>query len=248
MAEAATVAHHSRDLPNPPKIGGFVPFSSCDYPGELACVVFLAGCPWRCHYCHNPHLQARKQVPGVPVWAEILVWLEQRRGLLDAVVFCGGEPLAEKHLPAMLRDVQAMGFKAALHTGGAYPARLAHCLPYLDWVGFDVKTGFADYLQVTLVPRSGDPARTSLQQLIESGVAYECRTTIHPQLHDDAALLALTDTLAGLGVRDYALQRYRPQGVESALLGSNPLPAGYPAAETVAEIAGKFARFCVRND
>ncbi|BCL76725.1 anaerobic ribonucleoside-triphosphate reductase activating protein [Jeongeupia sp. HS-3] len=248
MAEAAARLIASRDLPNPPQIGGFVPFSSCDYPGELACVVFLAGCPWRCHYCHNPHLQARQQVAGVPVWAEIVTWLEQRRGLLDAVVFCGGEPLAEKHLPAMLRDVKAMGFKAALHTGGAYPARLAHCLPYVDWVGFDVKTGFADYQQVTLVQRSGDPARASLQQVIDTGVAFECRTTIHPQLHDDAALLALADTLAGLGVQDYALQRYRPQGCESALLGSNPLPAGYPSASTCAAIAARFASFTVRND
>ncbi|MBM3117640.1 anaerobic ribonucleoside-triphosphate reductase activating protein [Jeongeupia naejangsanensis] len=242
------MAHQSRDLPNPPKIGGFVSFSSCDYPGQLACVVFLSGCPWRCHYCHNPHLQKRETVPGVPVWAELLGWLEQRRGLLDAVVFCGGEPLAEKHLPAMLRDVKAMGFKAALHTGGAYPARLAHCLPYLDWVGFDVKTGFADYLNVTLVPRSGDPALASLQQVIGSGVAFECRTTIHPQLHDEAALLALGETLAGLGVQDYALQRFRPQGTASPLLGSQPLPAGYPSAATTAALAERFPRFCVRND
>ncbi|GHD64184.1 anaerobic ribonucleoside-triphosphate reductase activating protein [Jeongeupia chitinilytica] len=248
MADAATVAPHSRDLPNPPKIGGFVPFSSCDYPGQLACVVFLSGCPWRCHYCHNPHLQKRGQVDGVPVWAEIIAWLEQRRGLLDAVVFCGGEPLAEKHLPAMLRDVKAMGFKAALHTGGAYPVRLAHCLPYLDWVGFDVKTGFAGYADVTLVPRSGDPALASLQQVIGSGVAFECRTTIHPQLHDEAALLALGDTLAGLGVQDYALQRFRPQGTASALLGSQPLPAGYPSNATTQALAAKFARFSVRND
>ncbi len=78
-----------------PVIGGLIPFSSVDYPGKLACVVFLAGCPWRCSYCHNPHLLSRKRHAGAPGWADTLLWLRTRLHLLDAVVFSGGEPLSE---------------------------------------------------------------------------------------------------------------------------------------------------------
>ena len=50
---AAQALRHS------PAVGGLTPFSTVDWPGTLAAVVFIAGCPWRCHYCHNPELQTR---------------------------------------------------------------------------------------------------------------------------------------------------------------------------------------------
>ncbi len=42
---------------SPLAIGGLVPFSTVDMPGRNAAVVFCQGCPWRCRYCHNGHLQ-----------------------------------------------------------------------------------------------------------------------------------------------------------------------------------------------
>ena len=41
-------------------IGGITPFSTVDWPGRLACVAFLAGCPWRCPYCDEELAQAKK--------------------------------------------------------------------------------------------------------------------------------------------------------------------------------------------
>src|SRR3546814_16635953 len=66
-----------------PSIGGIVPYSSVDWPGTLACVVFIAGCPWRCGYCHNPHLQVRT---GHYDWKAVLEFLGGRQGLLDAEI------------------------------------------------------------------------------------------------------------------------------------------------------------------
>ncbi|MDR3429523.1 anaerobic ribonucleoside-triphosphate reductase activating protein [Silvimonas sp.] len=223
--------------PHPPKLGGLVPFSSCDYPGKLACVVFISGCPWRCHYCHNPHLQTRSKTPTEPTWDDIVNWLEGRKGLLDAVVFCGGEPLTERWLPLMMAQVKAMGFEVALHTGGAYPERLKQCLPYLDWVGFDVKAPFAEYEGVTQIRSSGDPARESLRLIRDSGVAYECRTTIHPSLLNDDALLRLAGTLAVYGVQDFVLQPFRPNGCASSQLLQQPAPANYPSPATLQQLS-----------
>ncbi len=130
------------------RVGGFVPFTLTDYPGALAAVVFCQGCPWRCGYCHNPHLIAAHG-DDERDFARIVDWLGTRRGLLDAVVFSGGEPTAQAGLPAAIAAVRALGFKIGLHTGGAYPRRLAKVLPLVDWVGLDVKAPRAEYECVT---------------------------------------------------------------------------------------------------
>lgn len=189
-----------------PRIGGLVPYSSVDWPDMLAAVVFIAGCPWRCSYCHNPHLQSRA---GRYAWNDVLGFLRGRRGLLDAVVFSGGEPLAEPRLPDMVRAVQAMGFRVALHTAGIYPARLRDLLPRLDWVGLDIKTDAAGY--DALVGRSNSHATTQacLDALLAGAVEFECRTTWSPEWLGEPKLLALARALAARGVRQYAVQNHR---------------------------------------
>ena len=71
------------------RVGGLTRLSASDYPGKLAAVVFCQGCAWRCGYCHNPELQPARGAYEIP-WADVLAFLEKRRGLLDAVVFSGG--------------------------------------------------------------------------------------------------------------------------------------------------------------
>ena len=190
------------------RVGGLTPLSATDYPGELAAVVFCQGCPWRCGYCHNPHLV--DGAAGSPLgWDDVIAFLRRRRGLLDAVVFSGGEPLVQRALPQAVRETRALGFRVGLHTGGASPAALAAVLPLLDWVGFDVKAGFGDYAAVTGVRRSGERAQASLRLLLASGVAHELRTTVHPRRHTPHAVATLAARLAALGVRRYVLQEFR---------------------------------------
>ncbi len=92
MPDAVTL--HGAARADALRVGGFVPFTSTDYPGALAAVVFCQGCPWRCGYCHNPHLIAARG-DDERDFARIVDWLGTRRGLLDAVVFSGGEPTAQ---------------------------------------------------------------------------------------------------------------------------------------------------------
>lgn len=193
------------------QVGGLTTLSTSDYPGMLAAVVFCQGCPWRCGYCQNPHLLARRSAQPLS-WRELRDFFHRRRGLLDAVVFSGGEPTLQKGLLAAVKEVREMGFKAGLHTGGAYPDRLAQLLPYLDWVGMDVKTRFAKYDQVTLAPDSGVKAKKSVQLLLESGVDHEFRTTLHPLLISRQQLDLLARDLVQLGVEHYVLQKFRRHG------------------------------------
>ena len=189
-----------------PSIGGFVPFSTVDWPGELAAVVFIAGCPWACHYCHNPHLQQRL---GALSWDSILQTLQKRVGLLDGVVFSGGEPFNDPLCTELIHQTKALGFKVAVHTAGIYPQRLREALPSLDWVGLDIKTTPGGYPALTGRNKSAEPVQQCLETLLAWNGTFECRTTWHPNWLTETALLDLAQSLAAQGVRKYAVQRSR---------------------------------------
>ncbi len=163
------------------RVGGLTPLTTIDYPGELAAVVFCQGCPWRCCYCHNPELLPPRGEAAIP-WKEVLAFLERRLGLLDAVVFSGGEPTLQPALGGAMDAVRGLGFKVGLHSAGIYPTRLARLLPRLDWVGLDVKALPEDYLALTGAEGSGKSAWESARLLIDSGVSHELRLTVHPAL------------------------------------------------------------------
>ncbi len=193
-------------------LGGFTPLSTTDWPGKLAAVVFLQGCPWRCGYCHNAGLQPRCASARAPQWPEVLATLKRRVGLLDGVVFSGGEPTLQRGLGEALDTVRAAGLQTGLHTAGIYPSRLAALLPALDWVGFDLKTDLDDtaaYDALAGASHSAAAVRRSLDTLLASGIDFEIRTTYHPALIPDDALLAMARTLRGLGVTQWVLQRWQ---------------------------------------
>ncbi|KRB30397.1 anaerobic ribonucleoside-triphosphate reductase activating protein [Acidovorax sp. Root70] len=197
------------------RLGGFTPLTTIDFPGRLAAVFYCQGCPWRCGYCHNPELLDATAPPALP-WERALAFLESRRGLLDGVVFSGGEPTLQAALPAALAEVRAMGFATGLHTGGMYPERLAGLLPLLDWVGLDIKGPLHCYDAITRATGSGVKAYESLRRLLASGVAHECRTTWHAGLFSQDELLELAAFLAGQGVKHWAVQECRTPEAGSA--------------------------------
>jgi anaerobic ribonucleoside-triphosphate reductase activating protein len=227
------------------KVGGLTPFSATDYPGQLASVVFVQGCPWRCGYCHNPHLQPR--TAGSPLtWSDILARLQRRVGLIDAVVFSGGEPTMDPALADAIHAARALGFGIGLHTAGIYPRRLAEVLPLVDWVGLDVKAGWAHYDAVTRIAGSAEPARASLEAVLRSGVAHEVRTTLHPALHTAADLLALATELSALGVQRYVVQQFRATGCADGAL-AQVAPAKTLDEALLARLRGLFAEFVLRD-
>ncbi len=205
------VSRAAATAPQTLRVGGLTPLTSIDFPGRLAAVVYCQGCPWRCGYCHNPEL-LDATAPAALDWPQVLAFLEQRRGLLDGVVFSGGEPTLQAGLPAALAEVRAMGFETALHTGGMYPDRLTAALPLLDWVGLDIKGPLHRYDAITGTPGSGVKAFDSLRHLLASGVAHECRTTWHAGLFRVEELFALADQLAAQGVTHWSLQECRMPG------------------------------------
>lgn len=226
-------------------VGGIAPLTSVDFPGRLAAVIFLQGCSWDCGYCHNPHLiPVRAGTSGG--WDRVRELLLRRQGLLDGVVFSGGEPTQQDALAGALREVRSLSFQTGLHTSGAFPARLRGVLPLLDWVGLDVKTAFDDYAGITGSPSSGKKARESAVILLESGIDCEFRTTVHPLLHSPQSLLRLAEDLRALGARHWRLQGFRPEGCADATLKSS-CSSALPDPALEKRLREMFETFDVRH-
>lgn len=214
------------------------PLSTTDYPGQLSAVLFCQGCSWSCLYCHNSHL-IPADAPPATSWAEAASFLRRRRGLIDAVVFSGGEPTLQSELAEAMRFARELGFKVGLHTAGPSPERLSEVLALTDWVGFDVKAEFERYDEISGVPGSGAKARESLRLLAASGVDHECRTTAHPALFTAERLAALSESLFALGARRHVLQAFRSDGCRDEGLNA----AG---ADTVALLLERTAALAPR--
>ncbi|NLV78131.1 MAG: anaerobic ribonucleoside-triphosphate reductase activating protein [Rhodococcus sp.] len=194
-----------------PTIAGLVHLSTCDWPGHLVATAFLQGCPWQCTYCQNPDL-IDPRTPGALGWNEVQNFLTRRRGLLDGLVFSGGEPTRQPGLAPAAQWVREQGFGTGLHTAGAYPARLATVLPLLDWVGLDIKALPDDYPRITGVPASADRAFTSLRLVVDSGVDHEIRITVDPTVHTADHVHALVQHVRAAGAGAIVLQEARSTG------------------------------------
>lgn len=181
----------------------------------MVATVFAQGCPLNCSYCHNPGLIPVTE--GSLSWDSAVAFLENRRGLLDGVVFSGGEPTRQQSLVSAARDVREMKcFGIGVHTMGLYPARVEALLGegLVDWFGFDIKASWAKYPSITQVdaPSQASKAQRSLAYIIKAGIPYEARTTIHPALFSSSDIRSLAINLAEAGVTQWVVQRARSDG------------------------------------
>lgn len=229
------------------EIAALTPFTTIDYPGKLSAVVFVRGCPWRCVYCQNAWMQNRTPQEGDVDWQKVLHLLRRRQGLLDAVVFSGGEPCVDPALPAAVAEVKALGMCVGLHTCGAYPAHLKAVIDGVDWIGLDVKATInaQHYSSVTQAPKSWSHFLESFEIVANSGVKYEARTTAHPDYISPEQILELAHWLKVRGCTDYALQIFRK--APEVDLGLDSVTADYPGQAVLDELHGLFETFVLRR-
>ncbi len=190
--------------------------SSCTHawPGRIAATVTLQGCPWLCAYCGTPESHDPTG-EGRVTWQRVLEQLESHRGMVDAVVFGGGEPTAQDGLIPAIREVRALGYSVGLHTMGAHPGRLASVLPEVDWVGFDLKGTPDMYTHITGSDTAGTQAWASLESIHESGVDYEVQFTVDPTVHTREDILDTVRTIIHRGFHAPVLQQPRRAGASA---------------------------------
>ena len=172
------------------RIVGLQKMTLLDYPGRVACTVFLGGCNFRCPFCHNSELLDGSAEPVMDV-QELLAFLEKRKGLLDGVCITGGEPTLQKDLPELLSAIKALGYAVKLDTNGYRPEILKDLVGQglVDYVAMDVKNSPQRYAETAGLPGL-DIARIeeSLAFMLSGAVDYELRTTVAEPLHDRQAM------------------------------------------------------------
>ena len=192
-------------------ISGLQKMTLLDYPGHVACTVFLGGCDFRCPFCHNFELVTGKTEP-VMGEEELLAFLSKRKGLLEGVAVTGGEPcLYQRDLPRLLGRIRELGFMTKLDTNGYHPALLGDLLKdqLVDYVAMDIKNSPRKYAQTAgLTPEHFDLDRItkSIALLMEGSVDYEFRTTVVKELHEETDFEQIGEMIPG--AKRYFLQSF----------------------------------------
>ena len=191
-------------------IGGFQKLTLKDYPGKVAAICFTQGCQLRCPYCHNPDLvlprRFKSRAESEIISNEFFSYLKKRKGILDAVVLTGGEPLLQKDIQEVIKEIKALGFFVKLDTNGLLPGLLKNLLEggLLDYVALDYKNhaeGWNKATGVKIAKTMVSPYlmwEKSLLSLDQGHTPYEIRTTVVKEIHKIDDLKIMGRRLRGL--------------------------------------------------
>ena len=226
-------------------ISGWLKTTLLDFPGMVASTVFLAGCNFRCPYCHNPELVLPESIKNNPPLnqEEIFEYLAKYRKMLEGICISGGEPLIHRDLSGLCNRFKDLGLKTKLDTNGSYPHRLEALLDaaLLDYVAVDIK-GPPDKIDAIARPVTADTqlvnkVEQTVALLKKSGIAFEIRTTLAPGLLEAADLEAIGSWLKGCP--KFVLQQFRSGNTLDAFFQDLP---PYPP-EYLREAAAGLSRF-----
>ena len=196
-------------------IKGLQKLTLLDFPGRIACTIFLGGCNMRCPFCHNGDLVFPASGDEISV-ESFLDFLDSRRGRLQGVCVSGGEPTLHADLPLLLSQIKARGFEVKLDTNGTNPEMLSALIAdgLVDYVAMDIKNSLEKYPSTSGLSASDDSLidkiRLSAHILMQGRVDFEFRTTLMKEFHTVDDMRAIGQWLAG--GEKFFLQTYREEG------------------------------------
>ena len=161
-----------------------------DFPGRVACTVFLGGCNFRCPFCHNSEILDGTE-EAVMDDQQLLAFLKKRQGILDGVCITGGEPTLKRGLEELLREIKALGYPVKLDTNGYRPDVLKRLVEegLVDYVAMDIKNSPREYAAAAGIAKLEIARIEESIRFLTSGVVdYEFRTTVVSQLHSEESI------------------------------------------------------------
>jgi pyruvate formate lyase activating enzyme len=199
-------------------IGGLQKNTLIDFPNKIACTVFLAGCNFRCPWCYSAELVLPEKILKQPRISEkyFFDFLRDRKGLLEGVVLCGGEPTINKNLLEFIKKIKDLEFLVKLDTNGSNPVMLKELIDQklIDYVAMDIKTskkseGFK-YENVFIEGIKMQDIERSVDILKQGKVNFEFRTTVVNTIHKKQDFLDIAKWIGGKNIK-YYLQNFRAE-------------------------------------
>ncbi len=197
----------------PLQISAIQQFTTLDYPGKLACIVFFAGCNFRCSYCHNPEFVLAEEINKIKASfikeEDFFNFLSKREGLLDAVVISGGEATLVPNLKEFIKKIKDLGFLVKLDTNGSKPELIKDLInqQLIDYIAMDLKSSFEHYPELVCKKIDIQDLQESINFIKDSGIEYEFRSTLIKEVHTQEILSEMSKILKGS--KKVFLQSYR---------------------------------------
>jgi pyruvate formate lyase activating enzyme len=175
------------------RIGGFNKLTTQDFPGNLACIIFLSGCNFNCDYCYNRDLVESK-APEIKE-EEIFSYLDKRKGMLDGVVISGGEATIWDDLIPFIERIREYKLKIKLDTNGYRPEVIKELIErgLVDYIAMDIKAIFNNYYKVINKKIDTDKIKESIKIIKKSKINHEFRTTLIKGMHTIEDLEKMVD-------------------------------------------------------
>ena len=190
-------------------ICGFNKTTLLDYPGRVACTIFLGGCNFRCPFCQNSALVVEPDSQPAYSQDEILSFLKKRKGILDGVCISGGEPTLAPELPDFLTKIKELGYDIKLDTNGSRPSVVKNLASQglINKVAMDIKACPSNYHNLTGLNPDLNAIQETANWLLNGSLDYEFRTTVVRELHSENDFQEIAEWLNG--AKAYYLQAYR---------------------------------------
>jgi pyruvate formate lyase activating enzyme len=196
-----------------------VPFSTVDWPGKAAMVVFLRGCNFKCSYCQNYRIWGASQPDNSDALQREI---QRNKDYVSAVIFSGGEPTLHLNLLQVLaQEAKNEGLLVGIETNGSFPNVLETLIAVklLDGLFVDLKAPLTNpqkYAQITGTTEASNYIN-KIKRTIEIGTEalavrklqeFELRTTLFKGLLTADEIIEM---VKGFETIPYALQQGRTE-------------------------------------
>ncbi|MBN3033868.1 MAG: anaerobic ribonucleoside-triphosphate reductase activating protein [Candidatus Saganbacteria bacterium] len=221
------------------EIKGFIETSFLDWDGKIVSTLYVAGCNFRCPFCHNAGLIERPHEYETIPLERIENYLLAHKDFIDGICLTGGEPCLHKGrgLFEFMKRVKDKGFEIKLDSNGTDPECLKTALDQklADYFAMDIKGPLDErYDGLSGVKTDLAGIKESVKTIRESGVPHEFRTTVLPTLLGEEEIAAIAGYLAG--AEKFVLQQFAPDHAWDEKLRSVK-PYEKPELERLARVA-----------
>ncbi len=200
-------------------IGRIDPFSSLEYPGEPAAVIYLAGCNLKCPWCWSHDILDPMQGQERET-QDVIQEIEEDPGDIEAVVIDGGEPTQQPEpLKYLCKTLESEGYKIQINTNGSNPEVIDELgiRDQIHRLGLDVKAPleFQRRYSKVIGRKVSEEHLEGIKEILRgsSMCSYEIepRTTVIPDLMDSPHRIKEIAEEISLYTDRYLLQAFTPE-------------------------------------